>query len=35
MSDKTKFWILLLLLIASVLLLVRLQSGATAPFLFE
>jgi hypothetical protein len=35
MSDKTKFWILLVLLLASIALLVRLQSGATAPFLFE
>jgi len=35
MKDSVKFWLLLILLLASLALLVKLQLGATAPSLFE
>jgi hypothetical protein len=35
MSDRTKFWILLALLILSISLLVMLQRGANAPGVFQ
>jgi hypothetical protein len=35
MKETTKFWILLALLIASIVLLVMLQHGANAPELFQ
>jgi hypothetical protein len=35
MSDRAKFWLLLIILLASIALLVKLQLGATDPSLFQ